>query len=95
MERSDFKESTRYCPETCPDVDRVFSDAEAGIRRILDELCTEVKLVGTEKLRDALCQAISDKNDAEEERDNLKERVRELESEVEYLERQLASQEAT
>lgn len=94
MSGREFKESTRYCPETCPDVDGAFSDAEAGISKLLDELCAEVKLIGTGKLRDALCQAISDKNDAEEERDNLKERIRELEAEVEYLERQIASQEA-
>lgn len=94
MSGREFKESTRYCPETCPDVDRAFSDAETGIRGLLDELCTQIKLIGTEKLRDALCQAISDKNDAEEERDSLKDRVRELEAEVEYLERQLSSREA-
>lgn len=83
------KEARAYCPETCPDVDGAFSEAETGIRKLLDELCAEVKLVGTEKLREALCQAISDKNDIEQERDELADRVKDLEAEVDSLCRQI------
>lgn len=97
------KEARAYCPETCPDVDRAFSDAWGRLREYvaeacwkgaestLDKLCEEVKKVGTEKLRDALCSAISDKNDIERERDELQDRVRDLESEVDRLQNEVGS----
>lgn len=95
------RQAREYCDETCPAVDSAFSNALAKleevfpddaplIRVILGDLCGAVKLVGTEKLRDALCSAISDKNDLEEERDNLHDRVSDLESEVEDLKNQVS-----
>ena len=96
-----FNESKGYCSETCPDVDSAFSDAWSDIKdmvaprcetdaeRVLDMLCQEVKKVGTEKLRDALCSAISDKMDAEAERDDLQRQVGELEIEVAGLKDEL------
>lgn len=96
------RQARQYCDETCPAVDSAFSDAFAKleevfpddtllIRVILDDLCSAVKLVGTEKLREALCSAISDKNDLEAERDELQGRVRDLESEIDDLQNQVGT----
>lgn len=96
-----FNESKSYCAETCADVDRAFADAWSDIRemvpsrceveaeRALDALCAAVKQVGTEKLRDALCFAISDKLEAEGERDDLQRQVSDLESEISSLKDEL------
>lgn len=84
-----FRESLSYCQETCPDVDRAFSDMWEDLRdliaptlqdqaeKLLYELCAQVKEVGTEKLRAALCECVRDKCDAEGERDGMR---RELEA---------------
>jgi hypothetical protein len=97
-----FNESKGYCRETCPDVDSAFADAWSDLRelvaprceteaeRILDMLCEQVKKVGTEKLREALCSAISDKMDVEGERDDLKMQVSDLESEISGLKDELS-----
>jgi chromosome segregation ATPase len=96
------RQAREYCEETCPAVDSAFSDALAKLEdwigsensthvaSILDDLRDTVKRVGTEKLRDALCSALRDKNDLEEERDELQGRVRDLESDVDDLEHQVA-----
>lgn len=96
------RQSRDYCPETCPDVDRAFSEAIDKLKdiiaptnldyagEVMKELCEQVKEVGTEKLRDALCTAIRDKNDMEEESDELQGRVRDLESKVDDLENQVS-----
>lgn len=96
------RQAREYCEETCPAVDSAFSDALAKLEdcissedrphvaSILDDLRDTVKRVGTEKLRDALCSAIRDKNDLEEERDELQVRVRDLESKIDDLENQVA-----
>ncbi|WP_136259396.1 hypothetical protein [Rhodanobacter lindaniclasticus] len=97
-----FNESKGYCSETCPDVDSAFSDAWEEIKdmvaprcedeaeRAIDMLCEKVKKVGTEKLREALCSAISDKMEAEGERDDLKRQVSDLESEIASLKDELS-----
>lgn len=86
-----------YCGETCPEVGDAFSSAQRDLQNIvssnnhyelesiLDRLMKDVKVVGTEKLRDALREAVSDKNDVEAERDELQQRVNDLESEIESL----------
>ena len=96
------RQAREYCEETCPAVDIAFSNALAKLEdfissedrthvaSILDYLRDTVKRVGTEKLRDALCSAIRDKNDLEEERDELQDRVRCLESDVDDLEHQVS-----
>jgi polyhydroxyalkanoate synthesis regulator phasin len=103
VSKSLHQEARAYCPETCPDVDRAFSNAwdslreyinrddESAARSFMDALCEKVKEVGTEKLRDALCSAISDRIDAERERDEAQDRVRELESEVDDLRSDVSS----
>lgn len=92
-----FNESKGYCAETCPDVDRAFSDAWDDLKeliapqivdeaeRLFDGLLAKVKSVGTEKLRAALCEAITDKESVEGERDDLARQVSALESEVSDL----------
>lgn len=97
-----FNESKGYCRETCPDVDSAFADAWSDLRELvaprcetdaeglLNTLCEQVKTVGTEKLRAALCEAISDKMDAEGERDDLKRQVSDLESEISSLKDELS-----
>ena len=92
-----FNESKGYCAETCPDVDRAFSDAWEDMKeliapqivdeaeRLLDGLCQRIKEVGTEKLRAALCDAITDKESVESERDDLARQVSDLESQVDGL----------
>ena len=97
-----FNESKGYCPETCPDVDRAFEDVWSDLKeliapqivdeagRIFDDLLAKVKSVGTEKLRAALCEAITDKESAEGERDDFKQQVSALESEVAYLKSEVA-----
>lgn len=93
--KSDFKGSLGYCQETCPDVERAFSDAWTEISEcaavtheaeaVFYRLLAKVKEVGTEKLREALCEAVHDKDEAEGERDDLQRRVSDLESEVDDL----------
>ena len=97
-----FNESKGYCPETCPDVDRAFGDAWSDLKelvapqivdeaeRIFDGLLAKVKSVGTEKLRTALCETITDKESTEGERDDLARQVSALESEVADLKSGLA-----
>lgn len=89
-----FRESLSYCLETCPDVDGAFSEAWSDLRdlvadavatqaeAILFQLCARVKEVGTDKLRDALCSAVRDKEEVEGERNDLQHRVNELESRI-------------
>ena len=89
----EHKESTKYCAETCPDVELAFEEAEQEILEIFKDylnqrmslLLKQVKSVGTEKLRDALCCAIGDKNDLEAELYGLKDQIRELEQLIEDL----------
>lgn len=92
-----FNESKGYCAETCPDVDGAFSDVWGDLEeliapqivdeaeRLFDGLLAKVKAVGTEKLRAALCEAITDKESVEGERDDLARQVSALESEVSDL----------
>lgn len=98
-----FRESLAYCSETCPDVDRAFSNVWDDLRnliapnlqdeasKLLDGLCEAVKEVGTEKLRAALCSAVQDKEDAEGERASLQRENRDLEARVDDLQRQVES----
>ena len=98
-----FNESKSYCAETCPDVDSAFGDTWAALEslvapslakeaeNILDALCKTVKEVGTERLREALCAALSDKQDAEGERDDLQRKVDSLTADVDDLKDHVAS----
>lgn len=97
-----FNESKGYCRETCPDVDGAFGDAWSDLKemiapqivdeaeRLFDGLLAKVKSVGTEKLRSALCDAITDKESVEGERDDLARQVSTLESEVSDLKSEVA-----
>ena len=97
-----FNESKGYCPETCPDVDRAFEDVWSDLKeliapqivdeaeRLFNSLLEDVKSVGTEKLRAALCEAICDKESAEGERDALTREVSSLETEVSSLKDEIA-----
>ena len=101
--RSEFRSSLDYCQETCPDVNGAFDGAWQQLREcvapvaekdaaaILEALCAEVKKVGTEKLREALCSAVRDKLDVEQERDQLSDKVSDLESQVDDLQSQIES----
>lgn len=98
-----FAESLSYCKETCPDVDKAFSETWKQLEdliapnlqkqadALLDDLCSQVKEIGTERLRSALCAAIVDKNEVEDERDNLQHRVSDLESQVDALQDEVAT----
>lgn len=97
MSASIHRLSREYCEDTCPNVDEAFNAARdrlaelvapslaSAVGAVLSSLCDKVKEVGTEKLREALCRAISDKVDIEHERDELQERVNELEATVDNL----------
>lgn len=98
-----FAESLSYCKETCPDVDDAFSEAWTQLEEliapslqrqadaVLDNLCSQVKEIGTERLRSALCAAIVDKTEVEGERDDLQRRVSDLESQVDALQDEVAT----
>jgi len=95
------RESFAYCSQTCPDVDRTFSNASDKLRgmiapdlladaeRVLDDLNGKVKEVGTERLRAALVSACSDKQDLEIERDELVNKVLGMEAEITELKYEL------
>lgn len=72
------REAYRTVAETCPKVDRA-----------LDVAADEIKQQ-TGDLRDALIQAIEERMDAESENETLRERVAELEAEVESLQMESA-----
>ena len=103
MNRNVDREAFRYCSETCPEVEGEFSDMQNDLLDMIAPCCHDdaraligvtliaVKRVGTEKLRDALREAVSDKQDAESERDGLKREVADLNAKVDDLERQVAS----
>lgn len=78
MSRHADKRSFGYCAETCPDVERVFSD-----------FLEEVKRVGTHKLRDALTEASSDLIDAEAEIEDLKRQLSAKDDEISNLRQQI------
>lgn len=92
-----FNESKGYCAETCPDVDGAFGDAWSDLKeliapqivdeaeRLFDGLLAKVKAVGTEKLRAALCEAITDKQSVEGDRDDLAQQLAALTSEIDDL----------
>ena len=89
----EYKESTGYCGETCPDVEAEFEETEQEIietfknylNQHMSSLLKQVKAVGTEKLRNALCEAIKDKNDMESELIDAQIRIKELEQLVEDM----------
>jgi len=97
MNRYLEREVFGYCPETCPGVEQAFVDAwdklhvlitpenEAIFNSAMDELCETIKDVGTFKLRDALREAVKDKDQIESELDEVRFDIRRLESEVEDL----------
>jgi len=103
MSRHQDREVFGYCRETCPDVDGAFYETLDSLKDIvseddhihlawlMDSLLAKVKVVGTEKLRDALRACVSDKNDAEGERDELRAQVKELEAQVSSLEADVKS----
>lgn len=96
-----FNDSLTYCQETCPGVDKAFSDVLSDleplvaptlwdeVKRLLDMICEDVKEVGTVPLRDALCVALIEKIDVEAERDALQREVDALQQEVGNLSSQL------
>lgn len=89
----EYKESTKYCEETCPDVEAEFEETEQEIietfkdylSQYMSSLLKQVKAVGTEKLRNALCMAIRDKNDLESELIDAQSRIKELEQLIEDM----------
>jgi hypothetical protein len=101
MSKHTEREVFSYCGETCPAVDRAFSDAldalkeflsaddASDVESVLYNLCKKVKEVGTDKLRDALRDAVSDKISAESERDDYKRQASDLESQVSSLESEI------
>lgn len=101
-----FNDSKTYCQETCPDVDKAFSDAMTDLepmiapnlldefKSLIDMLCESVKEVGTTKLRDALCSACNDKLDAESERDSLQRQVDYLQNENSELRSEIREMES-
>lgn len=96
------REVFSYCAETCPAIDAAFADTLGDLRGIvgsdnhdalerwMDALLHTVKNDGTEKLRDALREAVSDKQAAEQEREQLERQVKDLETKVDYLEDEVA-----
>jgi hypothetical protein len=106
MSRTVDREVFRYCSETCPEVEGAFSDMRNDLLDMIAPCCRDdaealidatlntVKKVGTEKLRDALREAVSDKQAAESERDELKNEVDSIKALVDDLERQVASLES-
>ena len=102
MSRHTEREVFSYCGETCPAVDRAFGDALDALKEflsadvasdaesVLDNLCKKIKEVGTDRLRDALREAVSDKASAESERDDYKRQTSDLESQVLSLESEIA-----
>lgn len=97
------REVFRYCAETCPAIDAAFADTLSDMRGIvgsdnhdalerwIDALLHSVKNEGTEKLRDALRAAVTDKQAVEQEREQLERQVKDLETKVDYLEDEVAS----
>lgn len=71
--RAAQRESFDAVAETCPKLDEIMAEATEAIRSL------------TVSLRDALTDAIHEKIDFEAERDELRERVRELEDEIAAL----------
>lgn len=102
MSREAMRRSFQECPETCPAVDQVFAEwLEAnsdlippGLSRPLDDLVSDFKSVGTERMRDRLTTVCGDLIDAERDAESLRERVSELEAEVAELRRALADLES-
>lgn len=94
-----------YCPETCPDVEAAFDDMLTDItdaiapsrlkdvEKIIESTCERVKEVGTIRLRTALEQAVSDKQDIEDDRDQLQREVDRLTARCESLEDEISSME--
>lgn len=103
MNRTVDREVFNYCSETCPAVDGAFIDMRHDLldmiaprcrddaESLIDATLATVKKDGTEKLRDALREAVSDKQAAESECEDLKREVSDLKSRANDLERQVAS----
>jgi hypothetical protein len=101
--KSAAREADALCKPTCPDVDDAFASLIKQVRdyvppaliddaeRAIEACCEKVKSVGTEKLRDALVDACSDKQEAEEERDDARKQVENLQDEIASLRAELAN----
>lgn len=109
MSRHAQRESYSRCPETCPAVDKVAfewmqnvdHEIPAWLEDSLQNMVDSTKLVGTNKLRDALTEACSDLLECHEEIESLKRQLQdheatvdELRSQVRSLERELSEAEA-
>lgn len=100
--RSAQKEADSLCGPTCPAVDEAFDRlAEAlremvapslseAVEKAIDECCERVKEFGTLRLRDALIDACSDKQEAESERKDALAAIARLEGEIAQLRYELS-----
>lgn len=88
------KEAFEMIPETCPLIDRGASDfkrdIEEAISSRLDDFIEKVVKEQTGALRNALVEAIRDKQEQEGRADRLEHEVKDLEKEVARLNREYA-----
>jgi hypothetical protein len=101
MNRQLEREVFGYCSETCPAVDSAFTDLTQAMEPLVASSCwgdaedaiqsalKTVKEVGTDRLRDALRSAVSDKRDAEFEVGSANREIADLQSEVAALRNEL------
>jgi peptidoglycan hydrolase CwlO-like protein len=95
-----------YCAETCPAVESAFTDLTQSMEPLVASSCwadaedairsalKTVKEVGTERLRDALRSAVSDKLDAESEVESAKREIADLKSEIDALRNEIKEEAA-
>lgn len=96
MSKKSKKMSFGYCGETCPSVDGVFykaydeiceklnldeKDREFVFNLLVEDYCQEVKEVGTFLLRDSLDSACERIEELEDEVENLKYKISEIQNE--------------
>ncbi|KRG69143.1 hypothetical protein [Pseudoxanthomonas dokdonensis] len=74
MSKSGLKASFSRCPETCPEVDRIMSEA-----------VEEIKRRGTERLREALTDACEELEEMESRLNEANDKISKLEDEVSDL----------
>lgn len=91
------------CPETCPAVDKAFSECDWGLSELCEESYTtaaqevlsilqaKVKTLGTEKLRAALEDLAEQFLEMESERDSLLREVSKLQDKIEDLSEEVKS----
>lgn len=92
--RSPAREAFSTVPETCPDIDQGAQELGWKIKEEIERYVAEIVKRKTGELRDALVQAIADKQHQEARAEKAEWKISDLESDIERLKRDIEHLEA-